>query len=234
MTVSRVPEPVAGDSLIEEAAELMNLAGNSTRLKILFLLDNMEEVVVCDLAEMLGISVPAVVQHLAKLKAYGLVDSRRRDNGVFYRLSAHPFNAKLRGDLFRQLTEAELRSVVPIRPPSTVTLQQLHDPETGRLDARRMADYLKIPLKQLSEALGRNYSTVHKTPSAPTLQPALKSMKRTLEILEQVLVDRAAVLAWLKSPHADLGRRTPLEVILKGHAQAVEDMLEAALEGTPT
>lgn len=115
-----------------------------------------------------------------------------------------------------------------------LSLQELHDPETGRLDAARFAEYLKIPLKQLASAVGKDYGAVHKTPTSPALQPALRSIKRSLEILEQVFVDRPAVLAWLNSPHADLGRRTPLEVILQGHSDAVEDMLEAALTGLPS
>jgi Glycine zipper/Protein of unknown function (DUF2384) len=115
-----------------------------------------------------------------------------------------------------------------------VTLQELHDPETGRLDAVRMADYLSLPLKQLSESLGRNYSTVHRTPTAPSIQETLRSIKRSLEILEEVLGDKASVLAWWNSPHPDLGRKTPMQVLLEGRAQAIEDMLEASLEGIPS
>ena len=66
---------------LEEAAELFNLASNSTRLKILFLLDRLKELCVCDLAEMLGVSVSAVSQHLAKLRAYGLTTTRRTGGG---------------------------------------------------------------------------------------------------------------------------------------------------------
>ena len=115
-----------------------------------------------------------------------------------------------------------------------ITLQELHDPATGRLDASLVAEYLKVPLRQLASALGKGYSAVHKTPSAPALQPALRSIKRSLEILEQVLVDRPGVLAWLNSPHPDLGRRTPIDVILEGYPETVEDMLEAALLGIPS
>jgi DNA-binding transcriptional ArsR family regulator len=88
---------------IEEAAELMNLAGNSTRLKLLYLLDNMKELCVCDLAEMLGVSVSAVSQHLSKLKAYGLVAPRRDAQTIYYRLTEHVFNTKLREHFFKQL-----------------------------------------------------------------------------------------------------------------------------------
>ncbi len=98
----------------------------------------------------------------------------------------------------------------------------------------RIAEYLKVPLKQLAGGLGKNYSTVHKTPSAPALQPALRSIKRILEILDQVFVNRSTALAWLNSPHPDLGQRVPLDMILEGYPDAVEDMLEAALTGTPS
>ena len=85
---------------LEEAAELFNLASNSTRLKILFLLDRLKELCVCDLAEMLGVSVSAVSQHLAKLRAYGLSSTRRDAQTIYYRLTDHAFIGKLRGTHF--------------------------------------------------------------------------------------------------------------------------------------
>ena len=57
---------------------------------------------------------------------------------------------------------------------ATVGLEELHDPESGRLDARRIAEYLDIPLRALADALGKKYTTVHKTPAAPSLQPDLR------------------------------------------------------------
>jgi len=113
-------------------------------------------------------------------------------------------------------------------------LSELHDSGTGRIDAAEVAAFLRIPLKQLAEALGKKYTTVHKTPSGLALQPALRSIKRSLEILERVFEDRSVVLAWLNDPHPELGRRTPMEVILEGHFQVVEDMLENALMGIPS
>jgi Protein of unknown function (DUF2384) len=59
------------------------------------------------------------------------------------------------------------------------------------------------------------------------------SIQRTLEILEQVFPTRDQVQAWLNRPLPDLGNRTPTEVILLGYPNAVRDMLEAALIGTP-
>ncbi|MFQ5526928.1 MAG: ArsR/SmtB family transcription factor [Thermoanaerobaculia bacterium] len=85
---------------LEEAAELFNLASNSTRLKILFLLDALKELCVCDLAEMLDVSVSATSQHLAKLRAYGLATTRRDAQTIYYRLTDHAFVGKLRSTDF--------------------------------------------------------------------------------------------------------------------------------------
>lgn len=93
---------------LEEAAELFNLASNSTRLKILFLLDRLKELCVCDLAEMLGVSVSAVSQHLAKLRAYGLATTRRDAQTIYYRLSDHEFLEKLQGSFFTEMEPAFL------------------------------------------------------------------------------------------------------------------------------
>ncbi|HEV8580632.1 MAG TPA: metalloregulator ArsR/SmtB family transcription factor [Thermoanaerobaculia bacterium] len=88
---------------IEEAAELMSLAGNATRLKLIYLLQNTQELGVCELAEKLSISVSATSQHLAKLKAHGLVAPRRDAQTIYYRLTDHTFNGKLRENFLGQI-----------------------------------------------------------------------------------------------------------------------------------
>ena len=85
---------------IDEAAELMKLAGNSTRLKLLYLLETMTEVNVSDLSELLGVSVSAVSQHLSKLRSRGLVISRRDAQTIYYRLTEHDFIGRLREEYF--------------------------------------------------------------------------------------------------------------------------------------
>jgi len=85
---------------IDEAAELMKLAGNSTRLKLLYLLETLTEVSVSDLSDLLGVSVSAVSQHLAKLRARGLVGSRRDAQTIYYRLAKHDFIDRLREEFF--------------------------------------------------------------------------------------------------------------------------------------
>jgi DNA-binding transcriptional ArsR family regulator len=96
VTASELTDALA----IDETVELMKLAGNSTRLKLLYLLETMTEVSVSDLSELLGVSVSAVSQHLTKLRAYRLVNSRREAQTIYYRLAEHDFISRLREEFF--------------------------------------------------------------------------------------------------------------------------------------
>jgi hypothetical protein len=57
---------------------------------------------------------------------------------------------------------------------------------------------------------------------------------RAFEILSSVFPTQDSMLGWLTHPHADLGGKTPLEVVEMGYPGAVEGMLEAALMGLPS
>jgi ArsR family transcriptional regulator, lead/cadmium/zinc/bismuth-responsive transcriptional repressor len=74
--IERWKDEVLFSPQLDEFAEFLNLVGNSTRLKIVFLLTEFKELCVCDLAQILEVTVPAVSQQLAKLKAFWC--SRRR------------------------------------------------------------------------------------------------------------------------------------------------------------
>ena len=133
----------------------------------------------------------------------------------------------------RAVTAAS-RTAIPSKVHIKILLPELHDPQTGRIAADKVAKHLAIPLKQLAHAVGANYATVHKTPAADSLQSSLIPVKRSLEILHQLLRNPAAEKAWLNSSHPDLGMRTPLQVILEGNGKALWTILENALEGIPS
>jgi DNA-binding transcriptional ArsR family regulator len=75
---------------LDERATVLGLIGHPTRLRLFFILDRMQEVCVCDLAEILGITQSAVSQHLAKFRAYGLVTIRREAQTLYYGLADKP------------------------------------------------------------------------------------------------------------------------------------------------
>jgi ArsR family transcriptional regulator len=74
--------------LIQIKAEHFKALGDPTRLKILELLLSHKSILcVCAIAEKLGISQPAVSQHLKILKHAGLVKGTRRGYNVHYTIN---------------------------------------------------------------------------------------------------------------------------------------------------
>ncbi|HEY3869249.1 MAG TPA: metalloregulator ArsR/SmtB family transcription factor [Actinocrinis sp.] len=69
--------------VLQEAADLFGLLASATRLHLVWLLAHGEQDVT-SLAEEVGGAVPAVSQHLAKLRLAGMVASRREGRRQVY------------------------------------------------------------------------------------------------------------------------------------------------------
>ncbi|MCX8132481.1 MAG: metalloregulator ArsR/SmtB family transcription factor [Roseococcus sp.] len=91
MNVAAPTRPLALPPEMEErageAAQLLRLLANERRLLLLCHLITEGEVTVGRLAEMVGLSQPAISQHLAKLRADGLVATRRAATSIHYRVA---------------------------------------------------------------------------------------------------------------------------------------------------
>lgn len=68
---------------MDELVGLLKVLGDPTRLKLLKLL-LAEELCNCELVELLGISQPAVSQHITKLKSAKLIKERRQGQWTYY------------------------------------------------------------------------------------------------------------------------------------------------------
>jgi ArsR family transcriptional regulator len=68
---------------VNELVSLLKVLGDPTRLKLLKFIAA-EELCNCELMELLGVSQPAVSQHLTKLKAAKLVKERRQGQWTYY------------------------------------------------------------------------------------------------------------------------------------------------------
>ena len=82
---------IVNDTMPEETelydlAELFKVFGDSTRIRILFVLFE-AEVCVCDLAKVLNMTQSAISHQLRILRANKLVNSRREGKSVFYSLA---------------------------------------------------------------------------------------------------------------------------------------------------
>lgn len=114
-----------------------------------------------------------------------------------------------------------------------VVLPELHDTDSGRIDAQKIADFMGVPLKQLSEGLGLNYKAVHRNTSAAGFQKALRPVKKTLELLQEFFGTAETIRVWLNTPHPDLDGASALEIIMEGKVDAVTLILENAWNGVP-
>lgn len=82
-------------------SNILALAGNEARLKILYLLEEERELCPCDLADILGMSIPAVSQHLRKLKDGNIVETRKEGQTIYYSLTQE--NLKILKHFFKYI-----------------------------------------------------------------------------------------------------------------------------------
>ena len=84
--LQKVAEHMPDDTELYDLAELFKVFGDSTRLRILYVLFE-TEICVCDLAQVLNMTQSAISHQLKILKQSKLVKSRREGKSVFYSLA---------------------------------------------------------------------------------------------------------------------------------------------------
>lgn len=84
--VNRVQGMMPDEEVLFDLAELFKVFGDTTRIRILYLLHE-SELCVCDIAQLLGMSQSAVSHQLRTLKNSRLVQFRREGKTVIYSLA---------------------------------------------------------------------------------------------------------------------------------------------------
>lgn len=113
----------------------------------------------------------------------------------------------------------------PGRPaPLANVVSELHCPTSGRLDAKRAAEVFGLTLSEMARVLGRNLSTVSKTPDAPAIQDGLSAFERIAARLVADGCEVASIRMWAKTPSAAYAGRPPHDLIC-------ERMIEMVLSG---
>ena len=80
-TLNKMPD----QQLFNKLAEFFKIIGDPTRTKILFALDQ-NEMCVCDIANVLGMTKSSISHQLASLRKSGIVKHRREGKEVYYTL----------------------------------------------------------------------------------------------------------------------------------------------------
>ena len=84
--VRRVEAAMPGEDALYDLTELFRIFGDSTRVRILYVLF-VSEMCVCDIARILGMTQSAISHQLRSLKGARLIKSRREGRQVFYSLA---------------------------------------------------------------------------------------------------------------------------------------------------
>ena len=80
-TIKKMPE----EDLFNKLAEFFKILGDTTRMRILFALDQ-NEMCVCDIANVLGMTKSSISHQLGTLRRSGIVKCRKEGKEVFYML----------------------------------------------------------------------------------------------------------------------------------------------------
>ncbi|MCQ2459635.1 MAG: metalloregulator ArsR/SmtB family transcription factor [Ruminococcus sp.] len=81
----RLSDVMPDEKALYDAAELLKVFGDSTRIRIIFILCQ-EEMCVCDIAKRLEMTQSAISHQLRVLKEARLVNTRRNGKTIFYSL----------------------------------------------------------------------------------------------------------------------------------------------------
>lgn len=84
-------------------SNILALTGNEVRLNIIYLLEEEKELCPCDLSDILGMSIPAVSQHLRKLKDGNIVETRKEGQTIYYSLMQE--NLKILRPFFKHINQ---------------------------------------------------------------------------------------------------------------------------------
>ena len=85
----QILEAMPTDEMVQSVSDSLKQLGDSSRLRIFWLLCHTEECVT-DIAEYVHMTAPAVSHHLRLLKAAGLITSRRNGKEMLYRTADTP------------------------------------------------------------------------------------------------------------------------------------------------
>jgi hypothetical protein len=112
-------------------------------------------------------------------------------------------------------------------------VERAHDPESGRLDGKRIAELFGIPLQAVARAVGVTPSALSKRPTSRAAQKGLRELTFIWRTLMNVFGLEAKAKAWLHAPQQDLGDEPPLALLARGSAKDLGNYIRRAIAGEP-
>ena len=105
--------------------------------------------------------------------------------------------------------------------------------DDGRYDARKIAQFLGLSLRDFAALLGSSASVLSRNGDSERLQPGLRPIVVVLDLIGSTNATPEAIRTWLRSPIPGLGYRVPLEMIQEGETEELIDTLTRVVDGSP-
>lgn len=178
--------PAEGD--FATVAELFRLLGDSSRLRLFWILCHCEECVV-NLAAMMEMSSPALSHHLKQLRSAGLIVSRRAGKEVYYRAAATPS-----AELLHRMMEEMNHLVCPActaPAPQAGRIREIHDLLTADLSQRFTIEVLSKQFFMDASTLKREFRRVYGLPIGAYLKQF--RIQKAMELLSSTDQSIAAI-----------------------------------------
>ncbi|MEJ2086045.1 MAG: hypothetical protein P8Y44_10275 [Acidobacteriota bacterium] len=123
-------------------------------------------------------------------------------------------------------------------PPFLLASQMIRNRQSGRLDAKRIAAVLDLPVSRIAEIVGVTKQALSQTPDSKKIQPALFPFEKITRAMIFADSDIEQFRYWLQSPSNDLpaldgAHMSPHQIIERGHPEVVAALVENRLAGQP-
>ena len=117
---------------------------------------------------------------------------------------------------------------VSATPAFTSADPALFNPQSGRLDASRIASDIQLPVSTIAVAIGKKAPSVRKHPDASSLQAELRRLYCVwVAIVELYAGNKKSARIFLNAPNKYLENQAPVEFIQKGDLKPLESLTEA-------
>ena len=118
----------------------------------------------------------------------------------------------------------------------SLILEFVGDSSSGRLEPRRVAELLHVPLESVAVLAKVHRNTLSRTPGSPQVQAGLAVIVKILVRVSEVMAGNASLgraVLWFKSqPLGGFGSKTAMGLVLEGKPGAVLEHLAMLEDGT--
>ncbi len=104
---------------------------------------------------------------------------------------------------------------------------------SGKVNVRRLAGVFDVSVRKVAAGVGVTEGAIRSKAAPDRAQPGARKMVDVTQHAYEVIGDWRDTMVWLRTPRAELSDLSPLELIVSGRADVVEDFIANIESGQP-